>query len=323
MGIASQYLTVSCLSGTISDNDNITGGESGASAQVNHTSDITTTSGTIGANAISGLAANNYQVLIAEEGTNFPGTTTFTIGDETAIPVLQISSITDDSSCDDVSPTGSATINVIDGAVVQTAANYILNWFSDMNGTIFLTGVTFNGGGNGTAGANTISVVSEGTYYLRVTDNTTNIGCQSDIIAVTIGDDSIDPVINLDSVTDDLVCDGTNQLGDGTATISITEDGSQAIFLPDYSVEWYRGTHANSPGTADIDFLANETNSNNTNSGSANAGSSLVNGNILSLDGLETGSYTVFIAKDNGNASGNGNEGCLASLVFNIEDRCD
>ena len=137
---------------------------------------------------------------------------------------------------------------------------------------------------------------------------------------MTVDDLQLDPVINLTSKTADTYCDNTGNVGDGSINISITEDGGAAINLADYSIEWYRGAYDDGsyPGTASDDFLADDADADNTNSGSLNSGDALVNGNILSLDGLATGDYTVFIIKDNGDVATTGNEGCEAFATFNI-----
>ncbi|MDW3192509.1 MAG: gliding motility-associated C-terminal domain-containing protein [Cytophagales bacterium] len=247
VGVEATYITVSSLSGTISDNQGIVGGTSGTTADVDHAEDITTTSGTVGANAISGLAANNYQVTIVEVDTDCPDTTpsvvNFTVDDITELPVLQISSITDDSSCDDVTPSGAATVNVVDGGAVQSAANFIFNWYSDAAGTIALAGVTFNGAGNGTAGANQISDATEGTYYVRATDNLNpGVGCESDLITITI--DQFETIISVADADVTIVDQDDCSPENGSITITqvtlTNEDGttSTSTTFTDFTFTW-------------------------------------------------------------------------------------
>ncbi|MFT6866837.1 MAG: gliding motility-associated-like protein, partial [Cyclobacteriaceae bacterium] len=118
------------------------------------------------------------------------------------------------------------------------------------------------------------------------------------------------PVVQAVTKTADTFCSNTGNTGDGAITINITDDGAPAT-LGNYSVEWYRGTKATNPGNTDADFIADDI----VTAAGANAGTAAINGGILSLQGLATGTYTVFIDKNNGGTS---NLGCLASATFNI-----
>ncbi|MEQ9263572.1 MAG: hypothetical protein RLP14_10460, partial [Owenweeksia sp.] len=103
---------------------------------------------------------------------------------------------------------------------------------------------------------------------------------------------------------------------DGTITVAFDEPGF-TFTLSEYSIEWYRGTHTTVPagGTANDDFIADDATAAGTNSGNANAGTAIIpaGGDVTQLEGLETGTYTVFITKD-GVASPN--EGCDAFATF-------
>ncbi|MEQ9262876.1 MAG: hypothetical protein RLP14_06920, partial [Owenweeksia sp.] len=60
--------------------------------------------------------------------------------------------------------------------------------------------------------------------------------------------------------------------------------------LSEYSIEWYRGTHATVPagGTANDDFIADDATAAGTNSGNANAGTAIIpaGGDVTQLEGL-------------------------------------
>ncbi|MDW3191629.1 MAG: hypothetical protein R8G66_04670, partial [Cytophagales bacterium] len=90
VGVEATFLTVSGLSGTISNDESISGGTSGASGDVNHAADITTTSGTVGGNEITGLEAATYVVSIQDQaGSGCPSTPNSfqaIVEDETVIP---------------------------------------------------------------------------------------------------------------------------------------------------------------------------------------------------------------------------------------------
>ncbi|MEQ6165614.1 gliding motility-associated C-terminal domain-containing protein, partial [Ekhidna sp. MALMAid0563] len=153
--------------------------------------------------------------------------------------------------------------------------------------------------------------LAAGDYRIDIESDLT--GCVTSY-QFTIQDNTIDPVISLNTKSPDTYCDGVNNIGDGSVTVNITEDGGAAINLADYSVEWYRGTYAVAPGTGDPDFLHDDAGSGS----GGNVGSAAVGGDIRTLTDLENGTYTVFINKDNGDVSGNGNEGCQAFATFTI-----
>ena len=218
--------------------------------------------------------------------------------------------VQDDMNC--VGDNGSITIIAVNetqpgGGSIRntTTTDYTFTWFdAPTGGTNLGTGNPFDDGGAG---------LGAGTYYVEITRNSSEC-VSSTREAIVVEEVTIDPVINLNTSSDDTFCDGTNNVGDGSLAIAITEDGGAAITLADYSIEWYRGSFTVSPTTASANFLHDDAGS----ASGANVGSAAVGGDIRTLTGLETGTYTVFITKDNGDASGNGNEGCSTFATFNV-----
>ena len=151
--------------------------------------------------------------------------------------------------------------------------------------------------------------LSGGTYSATITNTTT--GCAVAGLEITIDDDNKNPVVNLSTKTADTYCDGSNNMGDGTLTITISEPG-QVFVLANFSVEWYRGTHTIAPGTANANFLYDDAGSV---SGASVGSAAILGGNIRTLEGLENGTYTVFITKDNVTDP---NEGCETFATFTI-----
>ena len=268
---------------------------------------------------LTGLEEGTYTVFINKNNGDASGNgnegcqafATFTIGsDPNVLTVNPTTGITvvDNDNCSPAD--GSITIDeiIIDGVATPlvNASPYTINWTSTGTGVV----------GTSNAGVSIandqLTGVDAGTYTFNITHNTT--GCSTGSIDVVVDDIQINPVISLNTSGDDTYCDGTNNTGDGSITIDITEDGGSAITLADYSIEWYRGTFTSAPGTGDANFLHDDAGS----ASGGNVGSALVGGDIRSLTGLEEGTYTVFINKNNGDASGNGNEGCQAFATFTI-----
>ncbi len=275
----------------------------------------TGTNPAVGANAnqASGLAENNY-VVVAENITNNLGCLsiplTITIGEfETNLTISNVNVTINPQ--DDCSPeNGSITIGQVDltnenGSITNstTFTDFTFTW-NDSNGTTVLTG----------NGENALLNQPSGTYTAAVVQNAT--GCPSTTPAIftfTIDDQTLLPAINGTS-TPNTFCSNATNTGDGSVVITITEDNGAPITLADYSIEWYRGVFNSAPGILDASFLYDDMGS----ASGANVGSSLVGPDIRTLQDLNSGSYTVFIAKDNGDASGNGNVGCAKSAVFTI-----
>ncbi|WP_436516173.1 gliding motility-associated C-terminal domain-containing protein [Ekhidna sp. To15] len=191
------------------------------------------------------------------------------------------------------------------------ANNYDFTW----------TGVSTGFASGTTQGLRTIANLEPDTYVLNITNR--NTGCP--VVAIDkqfeVGDDAVSPALALDTKSADTQCVDADFDGDGALTITISENGvalNAATVVADYVVEWYRGTYDNGsyPGTGDNNFLADDGDGDNTNSGQANVGTALINGDILSMDGLENGTYTVFITKDGGAP----NDNCADFATFTIDN---
>ena len=142
---------------------------------------------------------------------------------------------------------------------------------------------------DGTNGVNTrVDSLSAGTYQVMVTNLTT--GCVSDMIAITIGDASeepvIDPVPGL-KVANSL-CEADPTLGIGNGELAVTYRENPSFTLAEYEVRWYRGQ---SVDPSRLLF------SNQGETATAIVGDALINGSFNTLTGLSTGFYTVEISK--------------------------
>ncbi|WP_221409436.1 gliding motility-associated C-terminal domain-containing protein [Marinoscillum furvescens] len=260
---------------------------------------------------LDSLEFGSYTVYIQKDGTTAPNAGCDIIATYNVIndqPILSIESndyvLVNNTNC---SP-GNGTIRIDtireDGVIYAMSSNignYTFSW----------TGP----GGPLASTSNQITNLEAGTYTLNFSNNTT--GCPSTSIdfEFEITDESVEPVIQQTARTADTYCvngvDGYT--GDGSLTLRIREDGADAT-LSDYTVQWYRGTSVPAGTTTDANFLADESTAIGSNSGQANAGSAYVDGNILSLDSLSAGSYTVIVEK----VSGTDNLGCSHTNTFEV-----
>ena len=170
----------------------------------------------------------------------------------------------------------------------------------------------------GSAAAATITGLNAGTYFVNISSVST--GCPltgNQTYTFTLDDNTSLISLTKDGLnsTENTYCDTTPFVGNGTLTATITENGVGAT-LGDYSVEWYRGAFAVRPvaGTLDNNFLADEATGTGNGSGRLNSGDAIVGANILTIEGLSAGSYTVFITKDINTP----NIGCTQIATFNV-----
>ncbi len=151
---------------------------------------------------------------------------------------------------------------------------------------------------DGTNGTNTrVDSLGAGTYQVMVTN--LNTGCVSEMIAISIEDDAIEPQINFIDKSVTTQCETAANEGNGTLTVEFIEEGNPTdnIDQDAYRIEWYRGdTWLNN--TSDADFLFdNQSSPNGSNLGTA---SLVIVSDYTALQGLSAGQYTVYIEKVNG-----------------------
>ena len=284
-----------------------------------------------GANRATMLQDGTYYV-VARDNTNSLGcendpATVVTI--DPFVPVYSVGPIAatdyNITPIDDCDPTNGGyeilrvTETTVGGGTSNTTplAEFNFTWYSDAALTTMIPNVNVVGADNGDAGAAEVSDLDVGTYYVDIKSNTT--GCPTtgnQVHTFTLDDVRGTISITKDNAnsSEDTFCDNTDFTGSGRLGIQITEDGTPAT-LADYSVEWYRGAMTTAPGTGDDNFLANEGTAPGTSSGNANAGSAIVDMNILTLNTLSTGDYSVFITK---NAGPSPNSGCTTSAVLAV-----
>ena len=166
-----------------------------------------------------------------------------------------------------------------------------------------------------------------GTYKVEITNTTKQC---IEVLEFIIEDQSVSPLINLVSSTDDAYCINGGFVGDGALTIEITDEGAAAA-LSDFSVEWYRGRLNERPKDKDytdsIEFLYDDSGTvpaTGTAFGVAydyasTRGDAALGGDILTLTGLSAGDYTVFISKNNSASDASGqNFECETLVTYTV-----
>lgn len=168
------------------------------------------------------LKAATYSVLVTEKATGCQTIASEVVPDSTSIPVVTASAT--DIVCSD---TNSGSVSA---SVGGATTGYTFNWYRGPSEkpTPDYTGSTING-------------LPKGSYSVKVIDN--NSKCESILVTVVV-DQTLAPVINSISSTEDNSCDRNSP--NGTVTVSIA--GNPA----DYTIEWFKGANtlaANREGT--------------------------------------------------------------------------
>lgn len=156
----------------------------------------------------------NYTVVAmsnATQCTSLPKTITV---DETAPPIVNVTVLSDQTSCDPAQPTGSAS-----ASVNGVTTGFSFEWFKGQN---TLTGNLIGTSSNVSNLTNTI-------YTVKATNSST--GC-STTKEITIQFAVATPVLTLGTSTDPTNCSAPN----GAITIQVDQDAASA-----YSFSWYKG----------------------------------------------------------------------------------
>ncbi|MBL3657312.1 T9SS type B sorting domain-containing protein [Fulvivirga sediminis] len=168
-----------------------------------------------GAN-LSNLPQGDYTVIAFDKNTGCSTDTVTVTINQTVPPVAQVVKISDNFSCDDLQPLGSAEASATSGT-----APYTYEWYEGQN-TI------------GTAVANTATVnnFAKGIYTVKVIDAN---GC-FDTAEVIIDNDITIPQISIDNKTDVTQCAPFN----GSITVGVDENGTSGD-VSNYTFYYYEG----------------------------------------------------------------------------------
>ncbi len=253
---------------------------------------------------VNNLPDGTYYVEVTDTqnpGEGCVGSETITI--QQFNPVISIGAknvdyiVQDDVNCS--SDNGSITLIAVNetqpgGGTIRstTLANYTFSWWDAPTGGAFL--------GNGFFFDNAGAGLAADVYYVEV-QRTSSECISGSRKAITIQENTSDPLIQLASKTPDDYCVGaTANQGSGTLAANINHEGSSTAALAGYSITWYRGSTATAGN--ELFIIANQ--------GSAN---DISTANQMSLEGLSTGAYTVAVSKN-----GTPNDGCNTTSTFSI-----
>lgn len=198
---------------------------------------------------------------------------------------------------------GGGTVSI--GAGDFALSDYIFDWFESdrinpLDNVPFFVG---SGSNNGDPGANAVSRLAPGTYYVQITNETT--GCTqaiSEFVEFTINDSSETIAVLQNLTSEDTFCDNLGNVGGGNLSVDITQDGG-SVPASDFIITWYRGAN-----TLDANEIFP-----NDGGGRGTAVDISPGSDFSSLGGLAAGNYTVTVADRT-----SPNLGCNTSSTFNV-----
>jgi gliding motility-associated-like protein len=180
------------------------------------------------------LAAGAYTVEVIDilsPGSTCSSIATFYIVDD--LPAYTINAtaivITDQTDC---SANGSAAVSdvMIDGISNAGVAGFTFAWLDN-------AGIAIPGSGtNATIG----TPLSAGNYFVQASNASSS--CSSSLTPFTIEDNSVTPVVTINTLADNTNCSGASPNG----AISVFVNGA-APAATDFAIQWYNGTGITSP----------------------------------------------------------------------------
>ncbi|HEX7762684.1 MAG TPA: hypothetical protein VF433_03640, partial [Cellvibrio sp.] len=182
------------------------------------------------------LAAGNYFVQ-ATNSASLCSTpiAPFTVDDIHIDPTIIASAVIDNTNCAGATPNGSITLSIEVNGVVEPLSDFTIEWFEDAG---FSTSLGTTIGTVAGADDEIAQALGAGTYYVRVTDNTSPNNSCSATASFVINDNP--PVININqaniTVTDQADCapaDGLAQVTD------IIVDGVAVGSTIGYTFNWF------------------------------------------------------------------------------------
>ncbi len=198
------------------------------------------------------LAAGNYFVQ-ATNSTSLCNTSLvpFSINDVHVDPTINATSIIDNTNCSGATPNGSLTLSISVNGVVAPLNEFTIEWFDDAamtNPLIAPVGVV----------AGTDNEIAQqlgaGTYYVRVTDNTSPNNNCSATASFSVIDNP--PVISIDQANIDITHQADCAPADGLAQVTdIIVDGVAVGSTAGYTFNWFESDGATpiaSAGSADL-----------------------------------------------------------------------
>ncbi|MFC2125183.1 FG-GAP-like repeat-containing protein, partial [Bacteroidota bacterium] len=231
-----------------------------------------------------GLPIGEYAVIVKNDSTGCESTSQarVIVEDSTLFPVVVISELAPQTSCDPLQPNGRLIADVYDSlGNLQAPANFTFEWYEGDN-TLPANLMTSVSGTNGQIAD---SVHAQGLPYTVKAINQNN--CATVLMDTSLTESLIYPQVTVTAV-DNSICDSTIATAgayNGSVQATISYDSVVLADYTGYTIDWYRGE------IADPDSVITTTNA---------------AGDIL--ERLDEGRYTIVVTKDN--------ETCSSTPVF-------
>ncbi len=189
-----------------------------------------------------GLNPGDYTVTVQRLGgagntpNNCEVSTTLTVGHNPEQHEITNATIAPNQDCSPLD--GSILIN--DADITDNAADYQFTWYTTYidpgnPGNVLLNDAFVDGGlNNGDLGANSVSGLAAGTYFVEATQAVKT--CETPVFEIEVEDQTIIPAFNVVQTAQDIVCDDATFTPTGQATVTITNGSANPA---DYTFFWF------------------------------------------------------------------------------------
>ncbi len=170
--------------------------------------------------------------------------TTLTVGHNPEQHEITNATIAPNQDCNPLD--GSIIIN--DADITDNVADYEFTWYTTYidpgnAGNVLLADAFVDGGlNNGDQGANSVSGLAAGTYFVEATQVTKT--CETPVFEIEVEDETVIPTFTVAQTAQDIVCDDATFTPTGQATLTIT-NGSAAP--ADYTISWFEDAGETQP----------------------------------------------------------------------------
>ena len=184
----------------------------------------------------TGLAAGFYQVVATNTSSQCPSEPrVIEIQNQTVTPVVTITQLAPQTSCDPLNPNGKLQATVTIGGVPQNPADFTFEWFLGQNTSVSHPDVS------GTNGSIAEKIKGGGqAYTVKATSASQCFSTDDGVVTETINVPIVTLTTSPNSICDPALVSGP-AVFQGGVTSTVTFAGSPVIDFTNYQFDWYNG----------------------------------------------------------------------------------
>ena len=187
----------------------------------------------------AGLVAGFYQVFATNTSSQCPSLPrVIEVQSQTVIPVVTITQLAPQTSCDPANPNGKLQATVTIGGVPQNPADFTFEWFLGQNTSVSHPDVS------GTNGSIAEKIKGGGqAYTVKATSASQCFSTDDGVVTETLNVPIVSLTASPNSICDPSLVSGAATF-QGSVTANVIFAGNPVIDFTNYQFEWYNGTQA-------------------------------------------------------------------------------